>query len=65
MHAVAGMDDMDENERIDPKSDADLERWSARLKVSKDELRKVAERVGPRLGDIRQNLVGGFNPRSD
>ncbi|HYE90258.1 MAG TPA: DUF3606 domain-containing protein [Terriglobales bacterium] len=57
--------DLDENERIDPRNEADLERWSAKLKVSKEELRKAAERVGPRLGDIRQNLVGAFNPRSD
>lgn len=37
----------------------------AEIFVSKEELRKVAERVGPRVGDIRQNLVGGFNPKAD
>jgi hypothetical protein len=55
------MEPLDENTRVDARSDADLERWSSRLKVSKEELRKAAERVGPRLGDIRQHLVGGFN----
>lgn len=57
------MSELDENERIDARNEADLERWSARLKVSKDELRTAAERAGPRLGDIRQYLVGGFNAK--
>lgn len=51
----------DENIRVDPRNDADIERWSSRLKIPKEEFRKAAERVGPRLGDIRQYLVGGFN----
>jgi hypothetical protein len=59
------MDKLDENERIDVRDEAGLDRWSKRLKVPKDELRKVAERVGPRLGDIRQHLVGGFNQKAD
>jgi hypothetical protein len=57
------MEEMDENERIDARSESDLERWSKRLNVPKDELRRTAERVGPRLGDIRQHLVGGFNAK--
>lgn len=57
------MDALDENARIDARNDADLEHWAQRLKVPKEELRKAAERVGPRLGDIRQNLVGGFNAK--
>ena len=59
------METLDEDTRIDARSDEDLDRWSKRLKVPKDELRKVAERVGPRLGDIRQHLVGGFNQKAD
>lgn len=59
------MDEPDENERVDVRDEAGLERWAKRLKVPKEELRKVAERVGPRVGDIRQNLVGGFNPKAD
>ena len=59
------MDEPDENERVDVRDEAALERWAKRLKVPKEELRKVAERVGPRVGDIRQNLVGGFNPKAD
>jgi hypothetical protein len=57
------MEPLDEDSRIDARNDADLERWSARLDVPKEELRKAAERVGPRLGDIRQHLVGGFNAK--
>lgn len=59
------MESLDENARIDSHDEADLQRWSDRLKVPKEELRKVAERVGPRLGDIRQHLVGGFNQKAD
>jgi len=55
------MDPKDEDARIDSRNDADLERWARELRVSKDELRLAAERVGPRLGDIKQHLVGGFN----
>jgi Protein of unknown function (DUF3606) len=46
--------------RIDAGSEADLERWARRWKVSKDELRRAIERVGPRVEDVRQYLIGGF-----
>ena len=46
--------------RIDPRSDADVNRWSARLGVPQEEFRRAAERAGPRIGDIRQHLIGGF-----
>jgi hypothetical protein len=46
--------------RIDPRSEADLERWSKKLGVPEDEFRRAAEQAGPRIGDIRQHLVGGF-----
>ncbi len=59
------MEELDKDDRIDVRDEASLERWAKRLKVSKEELRKVAERVGPKVGDIRQNLVGGFNPKAD
>lgn len=48
--------------RIDAKSDADLARWAERWKVSKAELRRAIERVGPRVEDVRQHLIGGFAP---
>ena len=37
-----------------------MEYWSSRLGVPKDEFRRAAERAGPRIGDIRQHLIGGF-----
>jgi hypothetical protein len=49
-----------DDQHIDPQNDADIARWSKKLGVPKDELRSAAEQAGPRLGDIRQHLVGGF-----
>jgi hypothetical protein len=46
--------------RIDVRNDADLERWSRKLGVPKDEFRRAAEQAGPSIRDIRQHLVGGF-----
>jgi hypothetical protein len=45
---------------VDPRREADVEYWAGRLGISKDELRRAAEQAGPRLGDIRQHLIGGF-----
>ena len=50
----------EQDTRVDPRSDADIEHWAQRLGVPKDELRRAAERAGPRIGDIRQYLIGGF-----
>ena len=50
----------DENARVDPRRDEDVERWARRLGISKDEFRRAAEQAGPRIGDIRQHLIGGF-----
>jgi Protein of unknown function (DUF3606) len=52
--------DEEQHVRIDPKSDADVERWARRLGVPQEEFRRAAERAGPRIGDIRQHLIGGF-----
>jgi hypothetical protein len=30
--------------------------------VSKEELRRAIEHVGPRVKDVRQHLIGGFAP---
>ena len=46
--------------QIDPRKDSDIEHWSAKLGIPKDEFRRAAEQAGPRLGDIRQHLIGGF-----
>lgn len=46
--------------RVDPRDDADVTFWAERLGVPKDEFRRAAERAGPRIGDIRQHLIGGF-----
>ena len=51
----------DEDVRLDPRSDKDLNYWAERMGVPKDELRRAAELAGPRIGDIRQHLVGGFS----
>jgi hypothetical protein len=51
----------DAAERIDAASDAELERWSRRWNVPKEELRRAIEHVGTRVEDVRQHLIGGFN----
>jgi hypothetical protein len=52
--------DVGDNVRIDVRNDADLERWSSKLGVPKEEFRTAAEQAGPWIRDIRQHLVGGF-----
>lgn len=52
--------EQDQDVKIDPRRDSDIEVWAARLGISKEEFRGAAERAGPRLGDIRQHLIGGF-----
>ena len=51
----------DEDKRLDPRSEKDLDYWAERMDVPKDELKRAAEHAGPRIGDIRQHLVGGFS----
>ena len=51
----------DEDKRLDPRSEQDLDYWSERMDVPKAELKRAAELAGPRIGDIRQHLVGGFS----
>ena len=46
--------------QVDPRNDSDIDYWSAMLGIPKDEFRRAAEQAGPRLGDIRQHLIGGF-----
>ena len=50
----------DQDVKIDPRRDRDIEVWAGRLGISQEEFRRAAERAGPRLGDIRQHLIGGF-----
>jgi len=50
----------DQDVKIDPRRESDIEAWARRLGISKDEFRRAAEQAGPRLGDIRQHLIGGF-----
>jgi hypothetical protein len=52
----------EEGLRVDPRRDEDLEHWARRLGISKAELKRAAEQAGPRLGDIREHLIGGFTP---
>jgi Protein of unknown function (DUF3606) len=54
------IEDREQHIRIDPRSENDLEYWSSRLGVPKEEFRRAAEHAGPRIGDIRQHLIGGF-----
>jgi hypothetical protein len=51
----------DEDAHLDPRSDKDLNYWAERMDVPKEELKRAAEQAGPRIGDIRQHLIGGFN----
>lgn len=50
----------DEDACVDPHNPEDIRRWAERLGVSVDEFGRAAEQAGPRIGDIRQHLVGGF-----
>ncbi len=50
----------DEDARLDPRSERDLDYWAKRMDVPKEELKRAAELAGPRIGDIRQHLIGGF-----
>jgi hypothetical protein len=50
----------DEDTRLDARSERDLDYWAKRMDVPKDQLRRAAEQAGPRIGDIRQHLIGGF-----
>ena len=54
------LEDGNDDVSIDVRSAEDIERWAKKLGVSEEELRRAAEQAGPRLGDIRQHLVGGF-----
>ena len=54
------MSDKEQHVHVDPRDDADVERWAKRLGVPVEEFRLAAERAGPRIGDIRQHLIGGF-----
>jgi hypothetical protein len=46
--------------RIDLRSERGIARWAERIGVPKGEFRRAAERAGPRIGDIREHLIGGF-----
>jgi len=46
--------------RIDVRDEKQLECWANKLKIPKDQFKRAAEQAGPRIGDIRQHLVGGF-----
>jgi hypothetical protein len=50
----------DQNAKVDPRREGDIEYWAGCLGISKDEFRRAAEQAGPRLGDIREHLIGGF-----
>ncbi len=50
----------DDDIRLDLHDRAELDRWADKLGVPKEEFRRAAEQAGPRLGDIRQHLIGGF-----
>lgn len=50
----------EENLRVDARRDEDIGHWARRLGIPHEEFRRAAEQAGPRLGDIRQHLIGGF-----
>ena len=60
-NSACGKPAMDEDDiRLDLRNRAELDRWADKLRVPRDEFRRAAEHAGPRLGDIRQHLIGGF-----
>ena len=50
-----------EDARIDVNEEQSLEYWCKAWHVSKDDLRRAVDQVGPRVKDVRQHLIGGFN----
>jgi hypothetical protein len=58
--ALPEIDEKEQNTKVDPRREADVGYWAGRLRISKEEFRRAAEQAGPRLGDIRQHLIGGF-----
>jgi Protein of unknown function (DUF3606) len=58
--ALPEIAEKEQDTKVDVRRDADIDYWAGRLGISKDEFRRAAERAGPRLGDIRQHLIGGF-----
>jgi Protein of unknown function (DUF3606) len=54
------IEEREQDVRIDPRREQDVDYWAGRLGVPKGEFRRAAEQAGPRLGDIRQHLIGGF-----
>jgi hypothetical protein len=54
------IEEREQDVRVDPRREQDVDYWSGRLGVPKDEFRRAAEQAGPRIGDIRQHLIGGF-----
>jgi len=45
--------------RIDVSDEKQVDCWARKLQVPKDQFKRAAEEAGPRIGDIRQRLVGG------
>ena len=50
-----------EDEKIDPRNEEAIARWARKLGVPVEEFRVAADHAGPRIRDIKQHLVGGFN----
>lgn len=60
-NSACGKRAMDDDDiQLDLHNRAELDRWADKLRVPRDEFRRAAEQAGPRLGDIRQHLIGGF-----
>lgn len=49
-----------DDELVDISREEGLRCWAQFLGVPEQELRRAADQVGPRVGDIRQHLIGGF-----
>ena len=52
----------DEDQQVDITVEREVDYWATRLGVPRLDFCRAAEQAGPRIGDIRQHLVGGFNP---
>jgi len=45
-----------DDQRINPDQDHELNYWSKELGVSRDELRRAVEQAGPMVKNVRQHL---------
>ena len=45
-----------DDERINPNQDHEINYWSARLNVTREQLRKAVQAAGPMVKDVKRHL---------